>query len=440
MLDLIKKIIVAILVLEARGVLARYKPSIIAITGSVGKTTTKEAVYAAISQHVFARRSIKSYNGEIGVSLTILGLETAWDRPLGWLGNILRGLYVLLRWHQYPQWLVVEVGADRPGDISRVAKWLRPDIAVLTGVSDIPAHVEFFESAEHIMKEKRTLADNLKGGGKLVLNGDDARMRSLKSDFRGATVTYGFDAENDFYASHDQILYEEWIGNAYPDAVPKPLGIQFRVNHKGSSIPVTVRGALGAPRIYAGVAAIAVADIVGIDEVSAAGGIAKWSPPPGRVRILDGLKGSIIIDDTYNSSPAAAFAALDTLKAVKAKRRIAVLGDMLELGKYTKEAHRKVGERAAGCTDKLITIGIRARNIAEAALDAGMRDENILQYENGEAERAADELARELREGDVVLVKGSQSMRLERTVLGIMAEPLKAPELLVRTEPEWEMR
>ena len=300
MREFFRTLIVWLLVLEAKGVLARYKPSVIAITGSVGKTTTKEAVYAAISQHVFARRSIKSYNGDLGVALTILGLETAWDRPLGWLVNVCRGLYVLLRWHQYPQWLGVEVGADRPGDITRVAKWLRPDVAVLTGVSDIPAHVEFFESADHILKEKRTLADNLKGGGKLILNGDDVRMRSLKSDFRGASVTYGFGEENDFFASHDQILYEEFAPDAHPDPVRKPLGIQFRVNHAGSSIPVTVSGALGTPRVYAGLAAISVADVVGIDGVSAARGIAKWSPPPGRVRILDGLKGSTIIDDTYN--------------------------------------------------------------------------------------------------------------------------------------------
>ncbi|MCE9540979.1 UDP-N-acetylmuramoyl-tripeptide--D-alanyl-D-alanine ligase [Candidatus Kaiserbacteria bacterium] len=438
MFEFLKKSVVYLLVLEARAVLSRYRPSIIAITGSVGKTTTKDAIYAAISGHVYARRAVKSYNGELGVALTILGLENAWTNPLGWMYNILMGLVLLARKRKYPQWLVIEVGADRPGDIKRIAKWLRPDIAVFTGISDIPAHIEFFDSPEHVLKEKRALADNLKAGGRLILNGDDTYTQRLRSEFRGATVTYGYAPENDFFASHEQILYD--VSRPATDGIRKPGGIQFRANHGGSSIPVVIAGALGVPRVYASLAAIAVAEEVGIDGVTAAQALTKWVPPPGRVRILDGMKGTVIIDDTYNSSPAAALAALDTLKSVDAKRRIAVIGDMLELGKYTKDAHRKVGERAAQCADKLITVGIRARQVADAALDAGLRDENILQYDTGEAERAADELALDMREGDVVLVKGSQSMRLERLVRGIMAEPLRAAELLVRTDPEWEVR
>ena len=444
MYALLKKMVVKVLVMEARGVLARYKPSVIAITGSVGKTTTKDAVHAALSGHVYARRSVKSYNGELGVALTILGLENAWGSALGWAFNIVMGLILLARKRRYPQWLIIEVGADRPGDIRRIAKWLRPDIVVLTGISDIPAHVEFFDSPEHVLKEKRALADNLKAGGKLILNGDDARVQRLKADFRGASMTYGFAPENNFFATHDEISYETRRTNAGDATISRPSGVHFRANHAGSSIPVSVAGALGAPRVYAGLAAIAVADAVGIDSVSAAQALARWVPPPGRVRILDGMKDSTIIDDTYNSSPAAALAALDTLKIVQCLpaggRRIAVIGDMLELGKYAKDAHRKVGERAAACADKLITIGIRARQVADAALDAGMRDADILQYDIGERDRAADELALDLKAGDVVLVKGSQAMRLERFVLGIMAEPLKASDLLVRMEPEWEMR
>lgn len=429
-MEWLKRIVIALLVLEARATLARYKPRVIAITGSVGKTTTKDAIYAAIKDHVSARRSIKSYNGELGVALTILGLTSAWKSPLGWFSNIVRSLVPLVRRVSYPDWLVVEVGADRPGDISRIAPWLVPEIVVITGVSQIPAHVEYFESPEHVFREKRTLAEHMRPGGTLVLNGDDPRMRELRAEFRGASVLYGITSETDFSASHAEVLYENGL----------PAGEQFRANHGGSSIPVVVRGALGAPRIYASLAAIAVADCVGIDEVSAATGLISWTPPAGRVRLIPGLKGSLIIDDTYNSSPAAALAALDTLLSIKAKRRIAVLGDMLELGKYAKDAHTQLGERAAACADKLITIGIRTRATAEAALGAGLLDEDILQYDMHEVQRAADELQKDLREGDIVLVKGSQSMRLERLVLEIMAEPAKAPDLLARMEPEWQFR
>lgn len=429
-MDVLKRIVIRILVWEARATLATYKPHVIAITGSVGKTTTKDAIHAAIGTHVYARRSTRSYNGELGVALTILGLESAWRNPIGWILNLFRGLVPLIRTESYPLWLVLEVGADRPGDIARLAPWLRPEIVVITGVSQIPAHVEYFDSPEHVFREKRTLAEHLRAGGTLILNGDDPRMRDLRGEFRGASVLYGIEGENDFTSSHEEILYN----GAIPD------GMHFRANHAGSSIPVAIHGALGTPRVSAALAALAVAESVGIDLVSAASSLAGWSPPPGRVRLIPGLKGSMIIDDSYNSSPAAALSALDTLVSVKAKRRIAVLGDMLELGKFAKDAHVQLGERAAACADKLITIGIRSRATAAAALDAKLPDDDILQYDLHEVVRAADELQKELREGDVVLVKGSQSIRLERFVLEIMAEPAKAPELLVRMEPEWQFR
>lgn len=433
-MQFLKQCIVFILTWEARAVLARYKPRIIAVTGSVGKTTTKDAIHAALSHDLFIRKSLKSMNSDIGVPLTILGLENAWSDPLKWLINILRGLWLVIAWRDYPAWLVLEVGADRPGDIGRVARWLRPDIAVLTGVPEIPAHIEYFSSPEALLKEKRQLAEYLKPGGKLVLNGDDMRMKDIHTDFRGASVTFGMDGGNDFHASHDEIIYAD----------EKPAGLRFRMNHAGSSVPVSIYGSLGSPRIYASLAAVAVGDCVGIDSVSIATALSAWEPPPGRVRLIPGLKGSLIIDDTYNSSPAAALAALDILKEVKdppsGGRRIAVLGDMLELGKYSSAAHRQVGERVAQCADMLITIGFRSRAMAEAALDAGMKDSDIRQYELHEAQRAGKELEAELRAGDIVLIKGSQGIRMERTVLEIMAEPVRAAELLVRMDPDWRNR
>lgn len=429
MVAFLRSVIVKVLTWEARLVLRRHKPQIIAVTGSVGKTTTKDAIYAALSGTHHIRKSAKSFNSDFGVPLTILGLESGWSDPWKWFVNVLEGASVVFS-SSYPKWLVLEVGADRPGDIRSIARWLRPDVSVITGVPDIPVHVEYFNSPGEVLKEKRALADYLKPGGTLILNGDEARMRMLQSSFRGTSITYGFDGQNSYAAVGEEIVYDNTV----------PVGMSFKVIRKGSSLEMLVSGALGRPRIYAALAALAVAETIGADTESIVRGLNAWEPPPGRVRVLKGIKGSIIIDDTYNSSPAAVLAALDTLKSVQAKRRIAVLGDMLELGRYSSEAHKTVGERAAKIATMLRTVGFRARAIAESAQDAGMKESKIMQYEMNEAERVGQELKKEIKAGDVVLVKGSQSMRMEKTVLEIMAEPEKAEELLVRMDPEWKER
>ncbi len=431
-MDLVKRIVIWTLTLEARLVLRRYKPRVIAVTGSVGKTTTKDAIYAALSGILHVRKSEKSFNSDIGVPLTILGLENAWRNPLLWGLNLVRGLALLVSRVPYPAWIVVEVGADRPGDIRRIAKWLKPDIAVVTGVPDIPVHVEYFRSPEELAREKRALVEHVKEGGTVILNGDDSRMLEMCSAFE-KVITYGFGKQNNFSASHQGILYEKG----------KAIGTRFRLVHIGLAFPVSIMGALGKARTYAALAAFAAAEVAGIESSGVARSLAAWMPPPGRMRVIKGVNGSTIIDDTYNSSPAAALSALDTLKEVKVPpgaRRIAVLGDMLELGRYAAEAHRGIGTRAAQCAAKLVTIGFRSRATGEAALDAGMPEANIREYEHTESRRVGQELGNELREGDVVLVKGSQSMRMERTVEELMAEPEKAFELLVRQEPEWVIR
>ncbi len=431
MYDVLKKAVIAVLTWEARAVLMRYKPRIIAITGSVGKTSTKDAIFAALSDEIYVRKSDKSFNSEIGVPLTILGCENGWRDPAVWVRNICYGLSLILWKRSFPQWLVIEVGADRPGDIRTTARWLRPDIAVLTGVSDVPVHVEFFDSPEALAREKRALAEHIRPGGKIILNGDDARTRAVQTDFRGASLMYGFEPHNDFLARDADMSYEGEL----------VTGMRFRLERAGASIPVAVRGAIGRPRVYAALAALAVAEAVGVDLVAAARGLAHWSPPPGRLRVLKGLKDTLIIDDTYNSSPVAALAALDALAHIRAKgRKIALLGDMLELGKFSAEAHRKIGARAAEVADMLMTVGFRARATAEAALDAGMKEKKIRTYEMNESQRAGKELELDMKAGDVILIKGSQSMRMERAVKEIMAEPLRAEELLVRQDEEWKNR
>jgi UDP-N-acetylmuramoyl-tripeptide--D-alanyl-D-alanine ligase len=424
-----KSIVVLLLTLEARAVLWRYKPKIVAVTGSAGKTSTKDAIFEVLSgSGLFVRKSEKSFNSEIGVPLTILGCANASGSFGGWVRNLLYGLYLIAIKNPYPAWLVLEVGADRPGDIRRIARWLRPDIAVITSIPDIPVHVEFFHSPERVAKEKRQLAVHLRRNGRLIINGDDERTAHIHKEFKHLALSFGFGGHNDFDASHDEILFEG----------KKPVGMQFRANRSGSSVPVFIHGVLGKPPIYAALAGLAVAEALDIDLIRAAEALKKWVPPPGRMRILEGIRGSVILDDTYNSSPVAAFSALETLINIPGfKKRIAVLGDMLELGRYSAEAHKKIGKCVAEYADQLVTVGFRARAIAESAMDNGLSEKKIRQYEQDESRRAGKELEADLTEQTIVLVKGSQSMRMERTVKEIMADPEKAEALLVRQDPEW---
>jgi UDP-N-acetylmuramyl pentapeptide synthase len=167
--------------------------------------------------------------------------------------------------------------------------------------------------------------------------------------------------------------------------------------------------------------------------------LAEHLPPPGRMRLIPGIKNTLLLDDTYNSSPVAVESALHTMNELKVKgRKIAVLGDMLELGSYSVQQHTRIGTMAAKLTDVLFTVGVRSRATAQAALESGLPEDSFLQYDS--AERAGKELQQWLEPSDVVLVKGSQSIRLERVVEEVMQDPEQASELLVRQNKEWLKR
>src|SRR3989344_4193349 len=161
----LRSIVVIILTIEARLVLRKYKPRIIAVTGNLGKTSTKDAIYLALVGHLNIRQSEKSFNSEIGVPLSILDCPNVWGSVRGWLSNFLHGLGLILFREPYPEWLVLEVGADRIGDIKKLARWLKPEIVVFTGVPTIPVHIEFFPTRESLVQEKRVLLSSVKIGG-----------------------------------------------------------------------------------------------------------------------------------------------------------------------------------------------------------------------------------------------------------------------------------
>lgn len=424
-----KVFIVAVLEWEARQVLKKYKPKIVAITGSVGKTSTKDAIYTVMSHFFFTRKSQKSFNSEIGVPLTILGLQNAWNNPIGWIYNIISGLSLIFVKQKYPDWLVLEVGADRPGDIKRIARSIQPDITVVTRLSKIPVHVEYFGSVEDLYKEKGYLVQALKPAGTLVLNSDDEDVMLFKKDFDGETILFGFHEPADYLASDVSISYKNG----------KPEGVGFLVVNGNEETELVLKGSLGKQHAYSVVAAFAVGGALGLDMNGMAHAFNTFEPVPGRMRLLDGVKETMIIDDSYNSSPIALNEALNTLESMEVSgRKIAILGDMLELGVYSPDEHKKVGKRVAEICKLLFTVGVRARGMAEGALEAGMDEDNVFQYED--SERAGADAEVKIKEGDVVLVKGSQGVRMEKAVEAIMAVPQKKKRLLVRQDEEWSKR
>lgn len=431
--EVIKKLLVWVLTAETRMALKRHHPTIVAVTGSVGKTSTKDAIFSVLSVPFHVRKSEKSFNTEIGIPLSILGLPNARWNPFHWLWNLLRGATVAFR-KRYPTWLVLEVGADRPGDIQRIGRWLHPNVVVVTRLPAIPVHVEFFSSPEALLEEKEKLVEALKPHGVLILNIDDSRVDALRRLAPHATVvTVGTTPHAAFYASAYEILYENLEGFRFP------TGITFAVHAGENRAPVTVAGALGRQHVYPALSACAVGTHAGMDLVAAAHALATYQPPAGRMRIITGIKNTMIIDDTYNASPAATEEALRVLKDVSISgRKIAVLGDMFELGRFSEEAHEKIGAAVVGAADLLMTAGIRARGIAQGARAAGMDGAKIFQFED--TGRIGKELEHSLRGGDLVLIKGSQAMRMERLVEEIMAHPEEEKHLLVRQEREWQKR
>ena len=427
MKTIFKKTLAYILKIESRLVLLKYKPKIIAITGSVGKTSTKDAVYAVISKFSYVRKSEKSYNSEIGLPLTILGCRNAWSNPLLWLKNILKGLWLILVPHKYPKWLVLEVGVSKPDDMKKTASWLKSDAVIITGIGETPAHIEFFNSREHLINEKSGLIRTLKKDGVLILNADDEAVLELGTKSKNRITTYGLKAGADTIGREENIFYDD---------AGLPRGIIFRVDSDGNSLPVVMEGVFGKNHIYASLAALALASSLKWNMLDAVNALKNYDVPPGRMRLLPGINNSLLIDDTYNSSPFACQSALKTLGEVKAKgRKIAVLGDMLELGKHTIEAHQEIGRIAEKNVEIIIVVGPRAKSIKEGAVLAGMDKEKIFEFSN--SRETGEFLKTFVKEGDLVLIKGSQGIRMERAVEKILEDQKNKNKLLVRQDKEW---
>lgn len=408
-----KKIIVEIISFESRIVLKKYKPFIIAVTGSVGKTSTKDAIYTALSTTYKVRKSEKSFNSELGVPLTILGCPNGWSSFFVWIKNILHGLELIVFENDYPEYLILEIGADRPGDIRDITSWLHPDISVVTRVGKVAAHVEYFSSPEELAKEKAYLAKGLKKDGILILSSDDEIVKGITSEQAKETIHFGLNTN----AKDIHLAYENG----------KVVGMSMNLIIEGEEKNIQTRGVVGTHHVYPIIVAAIVAKKVGVPLDTVVKAFESHVPPRGRMNVLKGKNNITLLDDTYNSSPDAVYSALETLKEIQGNRRVAILGDMLELGKYAVEAHAQVGEAARQSAQLVISVGLRSRGM------------NAQHHFNTSIE-AAEKVPALLRDGDIVLVKGSQGIRMERIVKVLLDPSIDSANVLVRQEKEWMHR
>jgi UDP-N-acetylmuramoyl-tripeptide--D-alanyl-D-alanine ligase len=338
---------------------------VIGVVGSVGKTTTKEVVAQVLRRRFNLLASWGNFNNEIGLPIVLLELTDEHERA------------------------VLEMGAYKVGEIARLCWIARPQVGIVTTIG--PTHLESFGSLDATERAKGEIVDALPETGLAVLNGDDERVRRMALRASCPVVWYGIGQQNLVRAAAIETRGLE--------------GIAFTLLYPGGSVRVE-SPLIGRHSVYPCLAAAAVAFADETPEGEVAAALAE---PPTRLRLkpVPGRNGSTILDDSYNAAPISMAAALDVLAEYE-YRRIAVLGDMLELGEAEQEAHRTVGRRAAAVADVLYAVGPRARLIGEEAERAGMRQVHY----------ADDALSvpYEPAQGDMVLVKGSRGMRLERLV------------------------
>jgi len=348
---------------------------LVGVTGSTGKTTTKEAIAHVLSARFRVLKSEGNFNNHFGLPLMLLKIEPEHEAA------------------------VIEMGMSHPGEIAALAKIAQPEIGVVTNVA--PVHLEFFKSVAEIARAKYELIESLPAGGTAILNADDQYVSQFGRDFHGKVVLYGFHstahvrAENVEPRGSEGSVFDVVAGERRERAT-------FRL--------------VGKHNIYNALAAVAVGLERGLSLAEAARALATLAPADKRGAVVQ-LGNITIINDCYNSNPTALNAMVETLATMPAKRRIVIAGEMLELGPAGEDLHRRSGQHMAA-TGIDVLVGVRglAKPMVEAARQAGMQAEFVVT-----PEEAGEWLAREGREGDVVLLKASRGVKLERaleTVVG----------------------
>lgn len=420
-----KKIVVGILNFFAKAILKKYKPKVIGITGSVGKTATKEACFSVLSRKFNARRNKGNFNSETGLPLTVIGCEIFPGKNIfKWVIVFFKALSFILFRREYPEILVLEMGADKPGDISELVSVARPDIAIITAVT--ATHTERFKNVAGVIKEKGKIFRAVEKDGFIIVNSDREEVVEIAEKCDAKKIYIGASEKTGLNIKALEISI-----SLNSDIDEKIVGTSFKLITNGTVTPILLKGVIGDHFVYPALFAASCAQIFGMHMVDVAEGLANIDFQPGRMRVLKGIKNTILIDDTYNSSPSAAEKALYTLSSLNiGAKKYAVLGDMLELGALTEDEHLKIGKLVSKLgIDFLIVVGERSRDIARGAKAAKMPKDNIFEFDN--TEDAGLFIQKRIEEGDIVLVKGSRGMKMESVVKEIMAEPERSLDLLV---------
>jgi UDP-N-acetylmuramoyl-tripeptide--D-alanyl-D-alanine ligase len=345
---------------------------VVGITGSVGKTTTKDMAAAFLETKGPVLRTAGSLNNEYGLPLTLLGL-----REKHWAA-------------------VLEMGMSAPGELRTLSAIAEPDVAVITRVA--PVHLEFFGSVDAIAEAKAEILEGVRPGGTAVLNGDDPRLLRVGETWGGRVVWFGRDRRHDVSA-------ERWRGTIF--------GMRFDLRVDGDSVEVTLP--LAGPHFVEDfLAAAAAAHVLGVGAHAMAEAAAGLGPGRHRGEVRRLGEAVTLIDDSYNSSPEALEAAVVTLTLAPGRRRVAVLGDMLELGETAPDLHRGSGRSLAGRVDVVVGVGPLSKEIVAGAGEAGLSKESLAHFDDAAA--AAEAVGEIVRPGDAVLVKGSRGIRLEKVV------------------------
>jgi UDP-N-acetylmuramoyl-tripeptide--D-alanyl-D-alanine ligase len=421
-----KKTLEKILRILAILTIKRYKPRVVGITGSVGKTSTKDAVYVVLSKKFNVGKTEKSFNNEIGFPLTILGEKSYGKNMFAWILVFLKSILKLI-YTKYPEILVLEYGVDKPGDMEYLLSIAKPNIAVVTAIGEFPVHIENFQNKKALVKEKTELLKYLTSENIAVLNKDDNVVFDMRNKTKANTITFGFSKDADFK------IFEPEKREDIFDGSKTPLGISFKIEYKGVMIPVRLDRLYGSQSAYAAGIACLVGSIFGINLVEVSEALKEFKNPPGRLNLIEGMNNTFILDDTYNASLLSMEAGLAALKDLDTKRKVAVLGSMLELGEFSEKAHKKVGEIASSFCDIILTVGKEAENIYKEAKERGFK--NVYHFDS--SDELVEKIEGIIQPGDLIFVKGSQGVRLEKIVKKIMAHPEDAEKLLVRQERGW---
>lgn len=417
-------------------ILKKYNPRIVGVTGSVGKTSAKEAIFEVMSKYARVRKNEKNYNNEIGLPLTIIGIESGGSSIVKWFLVFAKALWLVIFPVEYPELLILELSADRPGDMAYLTSFIHCEAVVITDISG--SHLEFFKNLNGVAKEKWTLIEKALPGALAAINIDNHTIAKFKNQNKNEDrefLTFGFSDEADIQAKEVYFNYS----NGEDSDRKEIKGLSFKLVYKGTMLPVRLNNVLARHSIYAALAAVAVGIRFKLNLVEIAASLANFSLPSGRATLIPGIKNSFIIDDTYNSSPVSAAAALEIMREIKASRKIAVMGDMLELGKDTEEGHRTVAEKFLEAEGNVFfAVGRRMQFAVEELKKHNFPSENIFIFASPMS--AGKKLKEIMQAGDLILVKGSQGMRMEKVVEEVMASPESASFLLTRQDEAWKRK